>query len=96
MFKLGIVGRLLTLFTPHYELDQDGRTVIKFCRHFEDNHNKASYDLELKCEEKRGVSDNYKSFVLGILKKGITGESIEGARLLLVINSAVVDKLKLR
>lgn len=52
--------------------------------------------MELKCEEKRGVSDNYKLFVLGILKKGIIGERIEGARLLLVIDTAVVDKLKLR
>lgn len=52
--------------------------------------------MELKCEEKRGVSDNYKLFVLGTLKKGIIGESIEGARRLLVINTTVVDKLKLR
>lgn len=58
------LGRLLTLFIPHYGLDQGAdlmrwRVVVEFFKYFEDNHRKASCDLDTKCEKKRGVNNNY-------------------------------------
>lgn len=66
----------MTLFSSHFGLDQGSdlirwRIVVEFCRYFEGNHSKASCGLELECENRRRVNDNYKLFVLSTSKKGI-------------------------
>lgn len=91
----------MTLFTAHYGLEESRdltrwRELVEFYSYIEGRHNKVSYGLEVNCEEKRGINDKYKLFVLGTLKKRIAvykGPS-EGARLCLVISSSGVDKLK--
>lgn len=52
--------RLLT-FIRHYGLDHGAdlawRVVVGFFRYFEDNHRKASCDLDMECEKKRRVNN---------------------------------------
>ena len=52
------VRRLLSLFTPHYGLDQGSnltrwRVVVEFYRYFEGNHSKSSCGLDVECEKKK-------------------------------------------
>lgn len=66
----------MILFLFYFGLDQGSdlirwRIVVEFCRYFEGNYSKVFCGLELECENRRRVNDNYKLFVLSISKKGI-------------------------
>lgn len=93
------MGRLLMLFIPRHGLGQSAglirwRVVVEFYRYFEDNPRKASCDLDIECEKKRGVNNNYKLFVMSSSKKGIDIYGEESRRIKTVVgNQFSLDNL---